>query len=104
MMARNLGVTQSEESSCVVVQNRSFLRIRKEWRLIDDCDRSRDHTGPYHLIRTKHHSFSEARINDRLQISVKRSTRLRIHDDAHIDVDLGMRVEHSQQIIQQRVA
>ena len=68
-------------------------------RLLDHADRPVEHARPHHLIRTEQDAIPESRVDDTLQESIEHLPGLRIHDDADIDIDLGVRVQEGEKVI-----
>lgn len=89
MMPRDLFLAETQEPRRVVVEDVALLLFREERRLVDNGDGALDCSRPDHLIRSEHDAVREPRVNDRLQIAVKRPARLVVDDDPDIDVYLG---------------
>lgn len=99
-MFGDFGLTQPEKACRVVIENVTFLFCGKERSVLDAGDGSFNRLGPQHLIGAEHDSITEPCFDNRAQIPVELRLRQSIVNNAHINVDLRVRPENGEQIIQ----
>jgi len=101
-MAGVLVAAEPEDPRGIVVENVALLAGGQERRLGDDRDRSFDDTRPHHLVRAERDPLLESGFDQPLKVAIARRSGLLEDDDARVDMDLRVRVEHGEHVVEHR--
>lgn len=96
----DLLLAPSQESRCIVVEDVAPLCVVQERWLLDGSEGVLDDGWPEHLVRYEHHSVPKPGLHDALEITIRLSPWQEEDDAGDIDVDLRVRIEDGQQVIE----
>ena len=102
MMTCDFLITKAEESSGVVVKDVPLLRSREEIRRFDRVDGDGNRVGPYHVVGAEHDPLPEPSLHKTPQVVMELLARQNPVDHAHVHVDLRVRLQEGDHLIEQR--